>query len=196
MNGQSCSPYDIFDSGHSITNATLSAFCPSQCAIAVNIFFEAACNLSYSEIVCSRNENNTRYCVDFQYIDDRLSGDILGPMRAACLDTNCSQSDACNASVQALHCCLNQANRYLTEIDGRPALLSGDCTVVSSVCNVPDITPLTTEPPSPTNITSTSITSGAGDVTAVVHWTVVMALLVYICMDLLINQLQCKQPRE
>ena len=65
---QDCSPYDIFDSvsincmllcistqslfhqGHSITNATLSAFCPSQCAIAVNIFFEIACNLSYSEI--------------------------------------------------------------------------------------------------------------------------------------------------
>ncbi len=35
---------------HLITNATLSAFCPSQCAIDVNNFFEATCNLSYSEI--------------------------------------------------------------------------------------------------------------------------------------------------
>ncbi|XP_064406605.1 uncharacterized protein LOC135351526 [Halichondria panicea] len=183
MDGQDCSPYDIFDSGQSITNATLSDFCPSQCAIAVNIFFEAACNLSYSEIVCSRNEDNTRYCVDFQYIDEQLTTEILQPMRAACLDSNCSQSDACNASVQALPCCINEANRFLTEIDGRPALLSSDCTVVSSVCNIPDYADLITTYTEPALVTQMNIVgpTNSADVTAVVHLTVVLALLVYSC---------------
>ncbi len=73
-----------------------------------------------------------------------------------------------------LPCCINQANRYLSEIAvGRTPLLANDCTVVSTVCNIPTILPPTTEPPT-TPMTSTKTTSGARS--TVLHWTVVLTL--------------------
>ncbi len=75
-----------------------------------------------------------------------------------------------------LPCCINQANRYISEIDGRTPLLANDCTVVSTVCNVPTILPPTTELP-PTPMTSTIYIPSSGARATVLHWTVVLTLL-------------------
>lgn len=113
----------VFLQNNNINNETLSTFCNSNCSTIVNRFFEQHCSLSFSEFskllvfytciykkydlnysfcaVCSQNEDETRYCLDFEYIVE--IGTNLTPVRNDdCVNTNCMVSSVCNASVQSV----------------------------------------------------------------------------------------------